>query len=314
MRLKTILITLSVILIAAIPFVTKAYDDKGPGSVRVIRNLAYCQPANDSQSLDLYLPTKSNGPTPLIIFIHGGAWVQGDKGEAREISLLLAQYGFATASINYRFSQQALFPAQIEDCRAAVRWLRSHAQEYGIDPDRFGVWGVSAGGHLASLLGTSGDTIKDENLKVQAVCDWCGPSDLVTVASQAGSRNKLDLVTEKGPVGRLLGGPTRQKEALAKEASPVTYINSGDPPFLIVHGDIDDLVPFAQAEEFCDKLKAAGVAVEFVRVRGAGHNLFSEEQVRRLIDFFKQELPEKKNKNQASYLEKRITPAWLSMV
>jgi acetyl esterase/lipase len=308
MRLKTILIVLSLILIISIPFVTKAHDDKGPGSVRVIRGLNYAAQSgaaagsnSNSQALDLYLPTRASQATkaPMIIFIHGGAWLQGDKGEAQGLSLALAQLGFASASINYRLTQEAIYPAQIDDCRQAIRWLRNHADEYNLDPNKFGVWGISAGGHLAALLGTSGDTASaataGPDLRLQAVCDWCGPSDLLTVSGQAGSRNKLDYDTAQGPVGKLLGGVPAEKKELAREASPVTYINSGDPPFLIMHGDIDDLVPFAQSEELESRLKAAKVPVEFVRLRGKEHNFMSEEEVRRVIDFFKQNLIDKKN-------------------
>lgn len=300
MRLKTVLIVLSLILIAAIPFVTKAYDDKGPGLVRIKSDLSYVPGLSEnSRSLDLYVPTKSTA-APLIIFIHGGAWLQGDKSEAKDLGVYLARFGFATASINYRLSQEAVYPAQIDDCRDALAWLRAHANEFNINPNKIGIWGVSAGGHLAALLGTSGNISKDavasgestsgRNLKVQAVCDWCGPSDLLTVAAQAGSRNKLDLVTARGPIGKLLGGTPADKKDLAREASPVTYIDKDDPPFLIMHGDIDDLVPFAQSEELTAKLKAVKVPVDFQALHGKDHNFGNEEQIRKVIDFFKQYL------------------------
>jgi len=142
------------------------------------------------------------------------------------------------ASINYRLTKEAIFPSQIEDCKAAIRYLRAHAAEYNIDPNHVGVWGVSAGGHLAALLGTScGAKQLEGNLGsadmsscVQAVCDWCGPSDFVTVASQAGSRTKIDYDDAAGPVAKLLGGLQTEKHDLAVAASPVTYIDKDDPP------------------------------------------------------------------------------------
>ncbi len=307
MRRRTVLITLSLLFIIAIPFVTKAHDDKGPGSVRVIRDLAYSKDDNDkdsknlnqSQMLDLYIPTKpAAGSQPLIVFIHGGAWLQGDKSEAKDLAMLLAHAGFATASINYRLSQEAAYPAQIVDCKNAIRYLRAHAAEYGLDPNKIGVWGVSAGGHLAALLGTmsSSDTpsFVPDSSAVQAVCDWCGPTDLVSVARQAGSRTKIDYETPSGPVAKLLGGLASDKKDLAVQASPITYVSKGDPPIMIVHGDIDDLVPFSQSEEFIEKLKAAGVPAKLITVKGAGHNLDSEQEIKRLTDFFRQILIEGK--------------------
>ncbi len=304
MRRRTVLITLSLLFIIAIPFVTKANDDKGPGSLRKIPDLSYLDKnskdsKDESQLLDLYIPTKPTaGSVPLIVFIHGGAWLQGDKSEARDLAMLLAQAGFATASINYRLSQQAPFPAQIEDCKNAIRYLRAHAMEYGYDGNKIGVWGVSAGGHLAALLGTLSTSdppaLLPNDSGVQAVCDWCGPTDLISVAKQAGSRTKIDYDSASGPVAKLLGGLVTEKKELAMEASPINYVTKGDPPILIVHGDIDDLVPFAQSEEFAAKLKAAGVPSKLVTVKGAGHNLGSDTEIKRLTDFFRQVLVEGK--------------------
>ncbi len=310
MRTRTILISLSVLCIIAIPIVTKTNDSKGPGSVRVLRDISYIkdqtQPAVENQLLDLYIPTKSYPLIPLVVFIHGGAWLQGDKSEAKDIGLLLAQNGFAVASLNYRLSSQAQYPAQLEDCQKAIAFLRSKAHDYGYNPDRIGVWGVSAGGHLAALLGTlsgdhSGDTAQSDLEKasqVQAVCDWCGLTNLNSVKGQAGSRTRIDYDTADGPVAKLLGGLPSDKAKLATEASPITYVSKSDPPFLIVHGDIDDLVPFAQSEELAEKLQKSGVPSKLVAVRGAGHQLGSEQEIKRMIEFFKQTLIEGKRQFQ----------------
>jgi len=293
MRTRTILITLSLVFIIAIPFVTKGREDTGPGSVRVIRDQPYTLLPNQSQSLDLYLPTKAS-KVPLIVFIHGGAWLQGDKAEAKDIALLLAQAGFAVASINYRLTNQAVFPAQIDDCRAAVSYLRKRAADYNFDGDRIGVWGVSAGGHLAALLGTDQKFPDTTGSAVQAVCDWCGPTNLVSVAGQAGSRTKIDYDSKDGPVALLLGGLASEKVELAKQASPITFVSKDDPPILIVHGDIDDLVPFAQSEEFIARLDKEGVPAKLITLQGMGHNLGSDQELKRVIEFFKQTLKDGK--------------------
>lgn len=305
MRTRKILISLSVLCIIAIPFVTKTNDSKGAGSVRVLRDISYIsdksQPVANNQNLDLYVPTKPYPLIPLVVFIHGGAWLQGDKSEGNDVALLLAQNGFAVATLNYRFTDKAQYPAQLEDCQRAIAFLRSKAHDYGFDPDHIGVWGISAGGHLAALLGTrSGDHNGAEQSEiekasqVQAVCDWCGITNLVSVKDQAGSRTRIDYDTANGPVAKLLGGLATDKEELAAEASPVNHVSKGDPPFLIVHGDIDDLVPFAQSQELAEKLQKAGVPTKLVVVAGASHQLGSEQEVKRMIEFFKQTLIEGK--------------------
>jgi len=300
MSIKNILITVILALIVSIPFVTKAYDNQGPTLVRNLKDISYVDTGkNPAQTLDLYLPTKTKSAAPLIVFIHGGAWLQGSKDEAQQgLGVFFCRQGFAVASINYRLSQEAIFPAQIEDCKAAIRFLRAHAQEYNIDPTKIGVWGVSAGGHLVSLLGTSGGVKELEgNLgnaqadsSVQAVADWCGPSDLVSIAEQAGSRTKIDFDSADGCVAKLLGGLQTAKHEQAVAASPVTYIDKNDPPFLIVHGDLDDLVPYAQAQELQEKLNAAGVPNKLITISGGGHAFTTEEQLNHVADFFKETL------------------------
>ena len=296
MKTRAIVIAFTILLIVAIPFVTKGNDERGAGSVRIVPDLLYVDKAAgdpSKQSLDLYIPTRTSGPLPLIVFIHGGAWVEGDKKD--NPGLAIAPLGFAVASINYRLSTDAIFPAQIYDCKAAIRYLRKNATKYGINPNKIGVWGTSAGGYLAALLATTSNTNKldgnlganEESSAVQAALDWCGPTDLLTISEQAGSKTKIDFETENGPVGRLLGGLQTEKKELAVEASPVTYVDKQDPPILIVHGDIDDLVPFAQSEEFQDKLLSVGASSKLICVRGGGHWLGTEREYRRAVDFFR---------------------------
>lgn len=238
-----------------------------PPRVRVHRDMAYVQNEHPNQKLDLYVPEKPEGPLPLIVWIHGGGWKHGNKSGC--LSLPWTKKGYVVASIGYRLCQDALFPAQIEDCKAAIRWLREHAGTYKIDPNRVAAWGGSAGGHLASLLGTSGDAAEWEqgnpvgSSRVQAVIDWYGRADLTPVCtdpSWAGS-----------PTADLLGGSGRSVSDLARKASPILHVSKDDPPFLIMHGDRDELVPLNQSRRFAAALSEAGVEANLVVLKGAGH-------------------------------------------
>jgi acetyl esterase/lipase len=268
---------------------------------RVERNLAY-GPYGGRNRLDLYLPPGAKGPLPLIIWIHGGAWLGGSKDEGNPALPLLGR-GYAVASINYRLSQQARFPAQIEDCKAAVRFLRANAKKYGLDPKRFGVWGASAGGHLVALLGTSGGVKELEgdgpnqgvSSRVQAVCDWFGPVDLLKMGEQSGPHSQLRHDAPDSPESRLLGGPVQERKELARRANPSTYIDKDDPPFLIFHGDHDDLVPVQQSRMLDKALKAAGVESTLVVVSGGGHGpgIGTPENLKKIEKFFDRHLKER---------------------
>lgn len=243
-----------------------------PEGVRALTDIPYVTNGHERQKLDLYLPSvPDEKPRPVFIRIHGGAWRHGDKLAQRSVANYVKK-GYVGVAINYRFSQQAIFPAQIEDCKAAVRWLRAHASEYGIDPDRIVVMGGSAGGHLAALLGTTGDTTVfdvgenlDQSSAVCAVIDSYGPTDLLAAAKTPGFENKGSMVTQ------LLGGPISEKTDLAKRANPITYVSAGDPPFLILHGDADPIVPLNQSELLHAALEKAGVPSEFHVVKGGAH-------------------------------------------
>jgi acetyl esterase/lipase len=227
---------------------------------------------------DLYLPA-GPGPHPVLVAIHGGGWQNGTKDGCPPARQGFLQRGYAVASLEYRLSGDAIFPAQIEDCKAGVRWLRAHAKEYGLNPERFGVWGSSAGGHLVALLGTSGDEKGFDvgaNLgvssRVQAVCDYYGPSDLTQMDSHAVAGARLKHDDALSPEARLLGGPVQENKAKAAAANPITYVSTNAlPPFLLVHGDKDPVVPFHQSELLFDALKKAGAQVHLHRVKGAGH-------------------------------------------
>lgn len=251
--------------------------DKNLNNVTIYRDIPYVDKGGIRQTLDIYVPNDPPRPLPLVVWIHGGGWRAGDK--ARPPALPLLQKGFVVASINYRFTQTDPFPAQIEDCKAAIRFLRSHASEYHIDPEHVGVWGGSAGGHLAALLGTSGDVKElegeqgplDQSSRVQAVIDWYGPTDFTTFQTTPSTEPLLTA---------LIGGPIKENLEAAKSAGPVTYIDKSDPPVQIVHGTKDDIVPFSQSEEFQAALKKAGVPVSLVTVSDAGHGFGGKDKQR----------------------------------
>jgi acetyl esterase/lipase len=266
-------------------------------SAEAQKNITYSETANGPQQLDLYLPANAKDPVPLIIWVHGGGWKAGSKENCLPVRLGFTGRGYAVASINYRLTGTAPFPAQIEDCKAAVRWLRAHAGQYGLNPDRFGVWGSSAGGHLVALLGTSGDVSAfdaGENLgvssRVQAVCDFYGPSDFTTMGTDPGfERHAL----ADSPESALLGGTPVQKPEAAKAASPVTYATPDDPPFLILHGDSDQTVPLNQSRRMDAALRTAGVKTELIILPGAGHGgpaFSTPEETAKVASFFDRHL------------------------
>ncbi len=248
-----------------------------PAGVKIERDLAYANDDDRRHKLDLYLPEKSDKPLPLLIWIHGGAWSMGAK-EGRSPAVSLAAEGYAVACINYRLSQQAIFPAQIQDCKAAVRWLRANAAKYGVDPKRFGVWGGSAGGHLVALAGTSGGLREfaviggneDVSDHVQAVCDQFGPTDFLKMDEQADGHGAFKHDDAKSPESHLIGGAIQENKDKVQRANPIKYITKDCPPFLIMHGEADNMVPIGQSEILLDALKKQGIEATLVRVR-AGH-------------------------------------------
>ncbi len=205
--------------------------------------------------------------------------------------------GYAVASIGYRLSGDAVFPAQIEDCKAGVRWLRAHADQYGLDRGKFAAWGSSAGGHLVALLGTSGGVKEfdvgenlDRSSAVQAVVDYYGPTDLVAfVKTPRYERHSGD----DAPEAKLLGGPVLENVEKATKANPITYVDAKDPPFLIVHGDADPVVPPNQSELLKDALEKANVSVELKILPDARHGgpeFSSPDIIERVTKFFEEHL------------------------
>jgi acetyl esterase/lipase len=263
-----------------------------PPGTQVQRDLEYVPGGHARNKLDLYLPAKTGHGLPVIVWIHGGGWAWGDKADDFP-AISFVNKGFAVASINYRFTHHAIFPAQIEDCKAAIRWLRANAKKYSLDPNHIGVWGASAGGHLVSLLGTSGGVKElegkggnlDQSSRVQCVVDFFGPSDFTKMG---GWQDKPD-----SPMAHLVGGPVRDKKEAAARANPITYISKDAPPFLIVHGDKDPAVPMIQSELLDEALRKAGVESTLIRVVGGAHGgpgFINAENRKKIEAFFEKHL------------------------
>ncbi len=300
-RIGALICTASLYSAAASAQVTPTFAD-----------LTYAEVGGQPLMLDLYLPQGGTGPRPVVVWIHGGGWSGGSRFPAPAHARRLLNFGVAVASISYRLSGQSgqwggepvIFPAQIHDSKAAIRWLRAQADSYQIDPNRIGVWGSSAGGHLAALAGTSGNDPELEGTvgshagvssAVQVAVDYYGPTDLLMmqldVTDPPGSI--IDHDAPNSPESRLIGfsqpgegiGVLRANAAnpappfpaliaLVTSVSPQTWVDVADPPFLIVHGDIDTSVPFAQSERLRSALVAFAHEPEFITVTGSGHGGF----------------------------------------
>jgi acetyl esterase/lipase len=264
--------------------------------VRVERDIQYVPGGDEAQRLDLYLPEKpSDRPVPLLVWIHGGGWRGGSKAGSPSAGMI--SKGYVAASVEYRFSQKALFPAQIQDCQAALRWLRANSKKYNIDPDRIGVWGGSAGGHLSALVGTSGGKKafapiggnEEQADRVQAVCNFYGPADFTTVMQQAEEdknvRNIFKFNTPSDPYSSLIGVPLGSDKQKTDAVSPVHYVSKDCPSMLILHGTKDALVPYAQSVELAAALRGKGVEVLLQTLPGAGHGgpVFGKPEVNEMI-------------------------------
>jgi acetyl esterase/lipase len=282
---------------------TQRRDDSQKGSLRnthdieTIPNLAYAGTESPRQQLDLFLPKKrsSDKPLPIIVFIHGGGWRQGDKnGGMNWVAPYVSSGNYAGASIGYRLTDEAKWPAQIHDCKAAIRWLKAHAQEYNLDEHKIGVIGTSAGGHLVSMLGTSGDVPSlegklgihlEKTSRVSCVVNFFGPENFITMGKQPSTIDRQG--TKDYPEALLLGGPIAERPNEAREASPVTHVSTGDAPFFTAHGTKDPLVPFAQGEELHTALRQAGVPSLFQEMTDAGHgfkNKLLDERIQQFVD------------------------------
>jgi acetyl esterase/lipase len=257
-------------------------------------NVPYAADANPKHQLDIYIPQKrKTEKLPVIVYIHGGAWQAGSKsGVAARLIPLIRKGEYAGVSIAYRFTNEAQWPAQIHDCKAAIRWIHANAEKYGFDANNIGVWGSSAGAHLALMLGVSGNvpelegqigTYKDTSSKVTAVVNFYGPTDLFAILGQPGN---YDHTSANAPVAKLIGGVLAQNKNKADAASPVTYINAQDAPVLTVHGDKDQIVPYNQALRLNEALHKAQVPSYFVTIKNADHGNFGNVADDRVKAFF----------------------------
>ena len=237
--------------------------------------------------LDLYLP-QSTGPFPLVVQIHGGAFRVGDRAFLppilADLDLFhwLPQQGFAVAAIDYRLSGEALFPAQITDVAAALRWLRAHSDELALDPVRVALWGESAGAHLALMAGlTPGHPDWNghaDDQRVQAIVDWYGPTDFSQMNAHRHQHGIQDHDDPGSPESQLIGGPVQERPEAVQLANPCRYARPDAPPVLIQHGTHDRLVPFGQSELLAGALTEADADVQFVPVEEADHVFLNHPQ------------------------------------
>jgi acetyl esterase/lipase len=274
---------------------TLILDKNEENKVELLPNITYVKVENVSLKMHLLIPKKHDNHLPLIIFIKGSAW--GKNHPQNTYSYIpqlvpFAKHGYVVASIEHRTSHQAKFPAQLYDVKAAVRYLKSNAGKYHIDPKRVGVWGTSSGGHLAALLGTTGGLRllegKEGNLNqsstVQAVVDWYGPTDFLQMSKFP---SKVDFNAPDSPESMLIGGPLKENKQKVRLANPITYVTPDDPPFLIMHGDKDMQVPYNQSELLYEALKKSGVEADLYKIKGSGHgDGFSHHKILQIVQTF----------------------------
>jgi acetyl esterase/lipase len=246
-----------------------------PPTIEYLPNVVYTIGAKRELKMNILMPKQKQKQTlPVIMFIHGGGWTEGSKERGVVPLMPFVQKGYVGVSVEYRLSKEAVFPAQIQDIKCAIRFLRANAKKFNIDENNIGVWGQSAGGYLAALVGTSAG-IKDfegdngwsnYNSEVNAVCDWNGPTDFLadTVAMKL---KKL----EESAINRLLGGALVDLQEKAKKSNPLEYISASTPPFLILHGENDNVVNISQSELLFNRLNIFDVPVEFIRLNNEGH-------------------------------------------
>lgn len=307
-RLRAAWFLMLSIAVAAAPGPTMAQPGRQVAASETARkwlDLAYAE-NSPAQKLDIYLPEKGDGPFPVIVAIHGGAFKFGDKRGGGIRPLLSGlQRGYAVASINYRLSGEAQWPAQIHDVKAAIRWLRANAAEHQLDPKRMATWGSSAGGYLSALAGVSGEVAKlegdqgnaEQSSRVQAVVDWFGPINFLTMDPQFAASG-IDGQKHSTPgsfESQLLGKPITQAPELVAEANPETYISQDDPPMLIQHGAVDAVIPRQQSIEFARRLEEVlgreKVVIEILEDAGHGGPKFvTPKNVAKALDFLDEHL------------------------
>ncbi len=261
-------------------------------SIELKADLPYAGNDNPWQMVDLFLPKHraTEKPLPVVVYIHGGGWSGGTRRGGGMAAGFAASGNYAGVSVGYRLSSEAKWPAQIYDCKAAIRWIRGHAKEYNLDPEHIGVTGTSAGGHLVSLLGLTegvkeleGDLGEFTSLssKVTCVVNVCGPQDMASPLMQGDAALKDDPA-----VAGLLGGTLAEKAAEAKQCSPLTYVHAGAPPFMTLHGTKDLRVNFNNATRLQAALTKVGSPTILIPITDGGHGFNSPEANKRVQQFF----------------------------
>jgi acetyl esterase/lipase len=265
----------------------------GDIKIKVEKNIVYGKGDDVDLQLDLAMPAEGKGPFPAIICIHGGGWRAGKRQDFSALIEQLAKHNFVAVTVSYRFAPKYTFPAQIEDCKAAARFLRANAEKYAINPDRIGAVGASAGGHLACLMGAADASAglegkggnPKQSSRVQAVVSYFGPTDFT-------SKNWSNFV-ETTFLIPFLGGTYEEKMDLYRKCSPIVYCTKDDPPFLFFHGTKDPLVGIDQSEKMVAKLKEVGVSAQLVTMEGDGHGWGGEKLVKtgeQTVRFFEEKL------------------------
>ena len=260
----------------------------GSPEINVERNLVYATVENTPLLLDLAMPRTGDGPFPVVVFLHGEGWRAGNRQQMNHFMEGVARLGYVGVTVEYRLVPAARFPAQVDDCKAAVRWLRANAGKYRIRSDRIGVVGFSAGGHLASMLGVTqkedgfdgsgGDT--GQSSRVEAVASFFGPTDFTT--------RDWPRDLEKEVIEPFLGGAYADRADTYRRASPINYVTKDAAPFLFFHGSDDKLVPVDQSIRLGEKLQSVGVAAEVIVLKGEGHGFTdanNQQAMRRMLEF-----------------------------
>lgn len=253
--------------------------DRNPGDeVRLVSDVAYAGDGHPRHRLSLLLPKKPTVPEPLpmIVYIHGGGYRSGHHRDGvRVLTDLVATGRYAGASIGYRLTNEVVWPAPYEDCRQALGWIRAHAGDLGIDARRIVAYGHSAGGHMALMLAV--DEVGPNRLA--GAIDFFGPTDLLAIQSQMPPDGVIEHDAPDSPESQLVGGPVQEHPALARSASPIEFVDRADPPLLVIHGDRDRLVPFAQSKTFVDAIRREGGSAVFLQIEGGGHGGFRNPRI-----------------------------------
>lgn len=257
-----------------------------PDDLNCLSDIEYFNVDGHSLKMDVLVSQNNDKEKcPCVVWIHGGGWRYGDKKDTIHRLYELARSGYVCVSINYRLTDVAIFPAQLHDCREAIRFLKKNSHKYKIDSDKIGVWGGSAGGHLAALLGTN----IDDSAKVTAVCTWFGAFDLLKMDEfPDGIQSRIPHLTADSLDGQLVGGDVREVGDIVHEANPSTHITGNEPPFLIMHGAKDDFVPYTQSVELHESLLRQGSKSNLHILKEAGHNGngFFDHHISLVKDFF----------------------------